>query len=101
MQHVDERILEYLRGEGLCWPSLLAGEPGIEASHGRIQERMVVLCHAGFAAPAIGDEPSDIQHGIVITRLGMEYLSGDLDARHHRPPPRTRRDIGCGHPGMV
>jgi hypothetical protein len=100
MQHVDERILEYLQSEGLCWPSLLAGEPRVEASRRRLRERMVVLCHVGFAAPMVGDEPSDIDHGIVITTLGQEYLRGELDARHHRPPPKARQDVG-GKPAEI
>jgi hypothetical protein len=101
MQHVDERILEYLDACGWLSPRQFSREPGIEVSERRIRERCIVLCHVGFAAPMYGDELAEVNDGIVITRLGLEYLRGELDARLHRPPPRARRDIGCGHPGMV
>jgi hypothetical protein len=100
MQHLDERILEYLHERGWASPGLITDLRGVDASEARVRERFLVLSHVGFAAPLHGDEPSDIDM-VVITRLGGEFLRGDLDARHHRPPPRTRRSIGGGHPATV
>jgi hypothetical protein len=100
MQQLDERILEYLHERGWASPGLITDLHGVDASEARVRERFLVLAHVGFAVPLHGDEPSDVDM-VVITRLGEEYLRGDLNAGHHRPPPRTRRDIGGGPPATV
>jgi hypothetical protein len=100
-QRVDERILEHLRESGVSSPSLMASRPELHASRRRIRERCLVLAHARMIAPLVdlGSYSVDTDH-FVLTRLGVEYLDGELDARYHRPPPKVRRDRGGGTPAM-
>lgn len=100
MQHLDERILEALHEHGWMSAKVLTSRPEINASERRVRERFLVLRHADMVAPLGGAGPTISDH-YVLTRLGLEYLRGDLDARHHEPPPKYRRDVGGGHPATV
>jgi hypothetical protein len=82
----------------------MASRPEIGASEARIRERCLVLAHAGLVAPMMppdpGAESADDCEWWELTGAGAEYLAGDLDATHHRPPPKVRRDRGGGRPAM-
>jgi hypothetical protein len=100
MQQLDERIIEALHEDRWLSPSVLASRAAISASERRIRERFLVLAHAHSVAP-LGGCDGVISDHYVLTRKGFEYLRGELDARHHRPPPKVRRDRGGGHPATV
>jgi hypothetical protein len=100
MRYLDERILEALKEEGWLSASILDSRTYISASERRIRERLHALAHADFIAP-LGGCGEVVSDHYVLTRKGLEYLRGDLDARHHRPPPKVRRDRGGGHPATV
>jgi hypothetical protein len=100
MQQLDARIMEALHEEGWLSPSVVDSWASISASERRIRERFLVLAHAHFVAP-LGGCGTVISDHYVLTRKGIEYLNGDLDARYHRPPPRVRQDRGGGHPATV
>jgi hypothetical protein len=100
MQRLDERILEGLHEHGWMSVKTLHSRPEIDASKRRIRERLLVLRHADMIAPLGGAGPTISEH-YVLTTLGLEYLRGELNAQHHEPPPKFRRDVGGGHPATV
>ena len=97
---LDERLLEALRDDGPLSTGMLAREYPLDATGGRISDRLQILAHAEFVAPFGGvvDLPPDWW---VIDTKGREYLRGDLDARYHRPLPGYRRHVGGRTAGTV
>jgi len=85
MQQLDDRILEHLDEEGWSSPRVMATEPDLDASKGRIRERCEFLVYAGFAAPL-----TDTMYEI--TRWGQLYLEGEVDAEH-QPRPTVERAL--------
>jgi len=83
MKQLDERILEYLDSEGWGSPSVLARSRGFTASEGHIGERCKMLHYAGFISPITSDMYE-------LTTDGIQYLNGQIDARH-RPKPTVDR----------
>jgi hypothetical protein len=79
MEQVDERILEFLDSTGWATPRIMAREQGFEASEGRIRERCKRLQYAGFVVPLHGETYE-------ITRWGILYLDGEIDAEHQLTP---------------
>lgn len=75
MSQLDERILESLHEEGMATPSMLAREFRFTASEDRIRSRCWVLVERELVEP----EHLDMME---ITRWGVAYLEGRLDADH-------------------
>jgi len=74
---LDERILEHLHKEGTATPSMLAREFRFTASEERIRSRCWTLVERELVEPVHLDM-------MEITRWGVAYLKGRLDA-HHLP----------------
>ncbi|EMA23120.1 hypothetical protein C442_08841 [Haloarcula amylolytica JCM 13557] len=83
MKQLDERILEHLDREGWATPSIMAKTKGFSASEGHIRERCLMLQYTGFVAPITSDMYE-------LTTDGIQYLRGQIDARH-RPKPTVER----------
>lgn len=83
MTREDERILEYLDGEYLSTPSLIATETFEQVSAGHVEERLLFLRYAGLVSQMHGDMYE-------ITTDGMLYLEGSIDAAN-RPTPTVER----------
>ncbi len=83
MKQQDDRILEYLRSEGMSSPELIEREASIDISAGHIEERLLMLWYAGFVAQLWSDTYE-------ITSEGRRYLRGELDAEH-QPTPTVDR----------
>lgn len=77
MTQIDERILEYLREEGMGTPSMMERHLRFTASTKRIESRCWALVERELIAPVHRDM-------FEITRWGLAYLRGDLDA-HYLP----------------
>ena len=82
MQQLDDRILEHLEEEPWSSPSVMDSMPEFDASEGRVRERCRVLADAELVAFVVGDM-------VEITRWGLLYLDGGIDAEH-RPLPTKR-----------
>jgi hypothetical protein len=83
MEQVDERILEFLDSVGWASPRIMAKERGFESGEGRIRERCERLLYAGL----VSRMHSDMYE---ITRWGVLYLEGEIDAEH-QPKPTVDR----------
>ncbi|MDB9281557.1 MarR family transcriptional regulator [Halorubrum ezzemoulense] len=80
MYSVDERILEHLSEESWASPSTMAAEAefqSIEADEGYIQQRCRQLVQRELIVPL-----TNSGNMYEITRWGLAYLRGDLDAAH-------------------
>jgi hypothetical protein len=82
MYPVDERILEHLAEESWASPSTMASEREfcqLDADAEYVKQRCNELIERELIVPII-------EHGDMyeITRWGLAYLRGDLDARHLR-----------------
>ena len=80
MYTVDERILEHLAEESWASPSTMAAEPEfqqLDAEADYIRQRCSLLVQHELIAPIILN--NDMYE---ITRWGLAYLRGDLDADH-------------------
>ena len=83
MKQLDERILEHLDREGWATPSIMAKTKGFTASEEHIRERCLMLQYTGFVEPITGSMYE-------LTTDGIQYLRGQIDARH-RPEPTVER----------
>ena len=82
MYPVDERILEHLAEESWASPSTMAAESEfsqLDADADYIEQRCDKLIERELVAPII--EESNMCE---ITRWGLAYLRGDLNAAHLR-----------------
>lgn len=80
MYPVDERILEHLAEESWASPSTMAAESEfqqLEIGAGYIKNRCKLLTERELIAPIVADGSM-----YEITRWGLAYLRGDLDAGH-------------------
>ena len=80
MQLLDERILEHLSEDDWATPQTIYRETdfdALDASEARIAERCEELVSRELIAPIHGDMYE-------ITRWGLAYLDGRLDAHHLR-----------------
>ncbi|WP_434521092.1 hypothetical protein [Halorubrum sp. AS12] len=80
MYTVDERILEHLAEESWASPSTMAKEmefQQLKMDSEYINQRCVCLVERELIAPIIQNE-----NMYEITRWGLAYLRGDLDAGH-------------------
>ena len=84
MQREDDRILEFLREEGLATHRLISREVFESISPGTVAERLSMLEYAGLVCCGPGWESYEL------TEEGQMYLDGDLDARH-QPTPTVDR----------
>lgn len=83
MKQLDERILEHLDREGWATPSIMAKTKSFTASEGHIRERCLMLQYTGF----IDSITNDMYE---LTTDGIQYLRGQIDARH-KPKPTVDR----------
>jgi len=82
MYPVDERVLEYLSEEAWGSPQTMASDyrfQKLEVDNKYIQQRCVQLVERELIEPIVED--CDMYE---ITRWGLAYLRGDLDASHLR-----------------
>lgn len=82
MYPIDERILEHLAEESWASPSTMASEPEfnqLDVDAHYIDQRCEQLIERELLVPII--EGSDMYE---ITRWGLAYLRGDLNAAHLR-----------------
>jgi len=85
MQHLDERILEYLANEGTSPVWMLAEDLIYERGH--VRRRCRTLAEAEFVDIERRDGNDDRWD---ITTWGLLYLAGELDADLRRPVPALR-----------
>jgi len=83
MKREDDRILEFLRENGLSSHHLISREVFESVSPSHVAERLAILKYAGLVFRG-GWESYEL------TREGQMYLDGNLDARN-QPMPTVDR----------
>jgi hypothetical protein len=83
MKREDDRILEFLRDEGMASPGLIAREAFNSVSPGHVEERLAMLRYAGLVF-CVGVESFELADA------GQRYLRGNLDVGH-QPTPTVDR----------
>jgi hypothetical protein len=87
MQHIDERVLEFLAEEGESTGFEVAFTLRAEEHAPLFRARLCVLAEAGFVNIRRREGLSDKYS---ITGWGMRYLEGKVDADLRRPMPGAR-----------
>lgn len=83
MKREDERILEFLKENGLSSARLISNEVFEKVSTGHVAERLGMLRYAGLVSKT----------GLTsyeLTEEGQRYLDGELDAQN-QPTPTVER----------
>lgn len=79
MQAADDRILEYLRAEGVTTPKSLSDESPYDYHRNTVQRRLRLLSKAGLV--------ERVGRGVyTISEEGEAYLDGELDLRDAEEP---------------
>jgi hypothetical protein len=85
MDHIDERILEYIAERGAASAWMVATDFGMNEKY--VRQRCLVLANADLLA-------RDCREGLSpewnLTTDGALYLAGELDAELRRPLPSRR-----------
>jgi len=87
MYSLDERILEYLRGEPWAVPKEIVALPNVKATKNIVRERFRWLATIDFVEYPLGEESEIVE----ISTDGIMYLEGRVDARLRIPSKRAIR----------
>ena len=85
MSQTDERILESLSEEGIATAWMLGSNIRVDDRY--VYHRLEVLADAEFVVRVPGEKLRDEWE---IRTWGEGYLSGEVDAKLHRPEPSPR-----------
>lgn len=87
MLALDERIMEYLRGEPWAVPEEIVAIPNVDATENIVRERFRWLATIDFVEYPFGKDSEMVE----ITTDGVLYLEGRVDAQLREPTKRALR----------